>query len=1605
MPGLAFAASTGWGLFCSTLVWLANTGQCFLITGSGRVSCSQNTLLKQLLSACVGGVAWWAVGYGIAYGHDEGGPSNPVVGTAAFFSVSHGRLTERQTVDWLVSHGHAVLYASIISGATVERITLPAFAFVVLISCGLVFPAGAHWLWSAEGWLSSSNPSRVDCGSGNGVLDHAGAGVVHLAGGVSALVAACMVGPRCLPGGESVFSASGRKVTTPHNRFSVAAGTLILWTAWFGVTAGPHPHAHGDTFVVSVIGAAASALCGLLLSFALLGHTDIMVTARAGVGGLVAVGAGGPFLEPVWSVAVGAVAGCLYYGASYLRQRARVDDVTDAFAVHGVCGLWGMVSVGLFTRQSALRDHGLPGNDYGLLLGGGGGQLAAQMVASVTLAVWSALCTAAACLVLRRTIGLRESSEAQLRGLDFALHESAGVDYAVTIDQKRRKRTSSALSFGRSASDLLFGGFLPDAGQHQCLRKARQWSAFGIVLAVTAALPHVVADTGHQHHESDASSVTCSALEAELEHVRADIDGSFTLTCGILVFLMQAGFCFLEAGAVRGMNVQTIIFKNFGDCCIGGLAWWACGYGLAYGRDGDLGDNPLLGNADFFLLTHGSLPGSKKAHWFLSYTYTTAAGTIISGAVAERVTLSAYYLTIAVVYVWSYPVLVHWVWSAEGWLAAGNPTKVVGINALDFAGGAIIHAAGGVSALAAAHLLGPRRLPDDVDLWSDDGQRVTAPHNRMYSAIGTLLLWTSWYAFNAGSVGSLSGNSEVAAHACLTTTLSSAMSGATAFVLTQLAFGKLDIGHVCNATLGGLVGITAGCAYVEPQWAVLIGMVSAFVYVGAHVLRVRLHIDDVVDAGAVHGACGMWGTLAVGLCGDSDLIKRATGQQNGGGLFTNGNADQLAAQVLLAVCTLLWSVLWVVVTMAVARRTIGIRVPLQDELVGLDKAAHGGSGYDYIDKLEMERDEAMQTVRMMESINDCVVRFDLESAESVLQMARKAQTTNGIRVVATLEKLVCNLREYRPYLPESLFNDDSDSLSSFSSGAAGVSTQSPRARREYPVGPEVCIVFTDVESSTKIWEAAGDDMAEALKLHNAVLRTALEQNNGYEVKVIGDAFMAAFDTATDAVRFSLGGMTALVDARWPEGLLQYPLCSTETMGDAVIWNGLRVRIGAHLGVVNVDVNPVTKRADYFGNTVNKASRCESNSIGGLIAVTPEVMGAVQSQGFMTDVVQVSLGKVQLKGVKDKVELTGLVHRALEGRRSHFQKVLERRAHEEREPSSPRVDGRSPIRPGAHIAHKLVRKLCSILRVQPNYHDICGADVTSGADVLSVIATAFGTVEDRAERSGGRVTGAYGGSIEVSFNLSKACPAYTVCAIRCCSLLRAGFSLRADHAHLRDLMRCGVAAGPVFWGNVGSARQSFAISVSEVVGRADLAAAAASTFGTFACLSEWETQISQVLRDTRPDEAAGEMSRLFGVADRNASCTDSPMLDLPPMRPIEKLKVPNVQALLYVLEVAPDTVSRMEQNWDSAYRAAFEDRSSEPIVTLSTQSPSDAVLALVARNKAEGLVAVRHSSLTTALRAGMGKKSRRGTAISSTRRSTVHSLPDQPAPLKMPPCLR
>lgn len=384
-------------------------------------------------------------------------------------------------------------------------------------------------------------------------------------------------------------------------------------------------------------------------------------------------------------------------------------------------------------------------------------------------------------------------------------------------------------------------------------------------------------------------------LTQSLANTQAALDNIWVLLTGFLVFFMQAGFAMLEAGLVRKTSAVNALVENLVDAGVTAIAFWAVGFGIAFGTSSVGG---IVGTSNFFLRDamtsiNGVVTYSKFTTYpnldvftlfFFQFAFAATASTITTGAMAERTNFVGDLIYSVLMAAFTYPIVVHWIWGG-GWLAR------IGFH--DFAGSTVVHTVGGFTALVGTWMLGPRKARI-----GKQGEWLPMPpaHNLGLSTLGTMILWLGWYGFNPGSTLG-TGNTGLIGLVSLNTTLGAAGGMVAAMLLYYFQRGKWDLVFMMNGALAGLVSITAGCAFVTPTSALFIGLIGGVVVFYATQVVESLRIDDPVGAFAVHGAAGVWGTLAIGLFGMAGMTYNFPASVNGG-LFSGGGFQLLGVQAL-----------------------------------------------------------------------------------------------------------------------------------------------------------------------------------------------------------------------------------------------------------------------------------------------------------------------------------------------------------------------------------------------------------------------------------------------------------------------------------------------------------------------------------------------------------------------------------------------------------------------------------------------------------------------------------------------------------------------------------
>jgi len=449
--------------------------------------------------------------------------------------------------------------------------------------------------------------------------------------------------------------------------------------------------------------------------------------------------------------------------------------------------------------------------------------------------------------------------------------------------------------------------------------------------------------------------------ELIMEAVSTEVFGVWFLIGAALVFWMQAGFAMVEAGFTRAKNTGNIIMKNLMDFCIGTVEFILIGFGLLMGED----LFGFIGKPGFDLFTAYAEFDFSSFVFNLVFCATTA--TIVSGAMAERTKFLSYCIYSAVISALIYPIEAHWIWGG-GWLAQ------IGFH--DFAGSCAIHMVGGISALIGAKILGPRIGKFKKDK-SGNVVKVNAfpGHNIAIGSLGVFILWLGWYGFNGAAATSM----EQLGSIFLTTTIAPAVATVVCMIFTWIKYGKPDVSMCLNASLAGLVAITAPCDVTDAFGAIIIGAVAGLLVVfGVWLLDYVLHIDDPVGAVAVHCMNGIWGTLAVGLFATDTAPGYSIANTSGEtltGVFYGGGFELLGLQFVGFISVAAWTVVTITITFLVIKAIVGLRVEREEEILGLDVTEHGlPSAYAGF---------AMQPEYIEEGIEPIVVSGDIPVAEAI----------------------------------------------------------------------------------------------------------------------------------------------------------------------------------------------------------------------------------------------------------------------------------------------------------------------------------------------------------------------------------------------------------------------------------------------------------------------------------------------------------------------------------------------------------------------------------------------------------------------------------------------
>ncbi len=481
--------------------------------------------------------------------------------------------------------------------------------------------------------------------------------------------------------------------------------------------------------------------------------------------------------------------------------------------------------------------------------------------------------------------------------------------------------------------------------------------------------------------------------EEIMEVLNGQIFGVWFLIGAALVFWMQAGFAMVETGFTRAKNAGNIIMKNLMDFCIGTVVFILIGFGLLFGED-MVG---LIGKPGFDIFT--SYADFDWSNFVFNLVFCATTATIVSGAMAERTKFLSYCIYSAVISALIYPIEAHWIWGG-GWLSQ------MGFH--DFAGSCAIHMVGGISALIGAKILGPRIGKFTKD---KDGKitKVNAfpGHNIPIGALGVFILWLGWYGFNGAAATSL----EQLGSIFVTTTIAPAIATVVCMIFTWIKYGKPDVSMCLNASLAGLVAITASCDVTDALGAIVIGAVAGLLVVfGVWFLDYKLRIDDPVGAVAVHCLNGIWGTLAVGLFATNTAPGYAIADASGNeilGLFYGGGFKLLGLQLIGFVAVAAWTAVTITIAFVIIKAVVGLRASEEEEIVGLDIMEHGlASAYSGFSIMDVSNTMAMDINENTSlGTDDYAAASDVQKEAAVKVAQVPVASATGMYKVAIIAKL------------------------------------------------------------------------------------------------------------------------------------------------------------------------------------------------------------------------------------------------------------------------------------------------------------------------------------------------------------------------------------------------------------------------------------------------------------------------------------------------------------------------------------------------------------------------------------------------------------------------
>ena len=450
-------------------------------------------------------------------------------------------------------------------------------------------------------------------------------------------------------------------------------------------------------------------------------------------------------------------------------------------------------------------------------------------------------------------------------------------------------------------------------------------------------------------------------LDEIMSSVNSNLFAVWFLIGAALVFWMQAGFAMVESGFARAKNAGNILMKNLMDFCIGCVVFILIGFGLLLGED-LVG---FIGKPGFDIFTE--YENFDWSNFIFNLVFCATTATIVSGAMAERTKFLSYCVYSAIISALIYPIEAHWIWGG-GWLAQ------LGFH--DFAGSCAIHMVGGIAAFVGAKMVGPRIGKFERD---ENGKVVKVNafpgHNLVIGALGVFILWLGWYGFNGAACTSV----DQLASVFVTTTIAPSVATVVCMIFTWIRYGKPDVSMCLNASLAGLVAITAGCDVTDAAGSAAIGAVAGLLVIfGVWLLDYKLHIDDPVGACAVHMLNGIWGTIAVGLFATTTAPDNTELQ----GLFYGGGFDLLGKQLLGFITVAAWAAIMMIIVFIIIRKIFGLRVSEEEELEGLDITEHGlvsaYSGFSIVD---------MSSAMMSENENTNLGESDYDKASEAKKNA------------------------------------------------------------------------------------------------------------------------------------------------------------------------------------------------------------------------------------------------------------------------------------------------------------------------------------------------------------------------------------------------------------------------------------------------------------------------------------------------------------------------------------------------------------------------------------------------------------------------------------------